>query len=161
MRRTGVIHANAPNNEVASIAVHEINHPSTPNQVAATKIIAPAMRDRPSPSRRTAGSSSCAPRPILRAAPPAKWAIPVQVRPIAWAIPANALGTGPGLAGLEFLPRGRAGVFFFGLLFALLGEDPRVRVDVREAMGTSVPTVEANSLQSHTSRVSQIDTFTG
>ena len=141
MRRTGVIHANAPNNEVASIAVHEMNHPSTPNQVAATKIIAPEMRDRPSPSRRTAGSSSFAPRPIPRAAPPAKWAIPVQVRPIARASPANALGTGPGLAGPEFLPRGRAGVFFLGLLFALFGEDPRVRVDVREAMGTSVPTV--------------------
>ena len=138
-----------------------MNHPSTPNQVAAIKIIAPAMRDRPSPSRRTAGSSSLAPRPIPRAAPPAKWAIPVQMRPIARTRLPKALGTGPGLVGPDFLRLERAGVLRLGLLFALLREDPRVRVDVREAIGRSVPTAQANSLQSHTPRVSQILTYGG
>jgi len=42
------------------------------------------------------------------------------------------------------------------LLLDLLGEDPRVRVDVREAIEVSVPSQTINPQQSHASRVSQI-----
>ena len=42
-----------------------------------------------------------------------------------------------------------------GLLLDLLGEDPRVRVDVREAIGMSVPSQTINPQQSHAPRVSQ------
>gem|GEM_PF-1271050 len=41
-----------------------------------------------------------------------------------------------------------------GLLVDLLGEDPRVRVDMREAIEVSVPSDTGNPLQSHATRVS-------
>jgi hypothetical protein len=76
---------------------------------------------------------------------------------------AKARGTGPGRAGPDFRLAGAflalVGALFAlvrELLFDLLGEDPRVRVDVREAIVVSVPTYWANSLQSLTPRVSQV-----
>ena len=121
-------------------------------------IIEAAISDSPSPSRRKAGSISLAPRPIPLVAPPATCARPVQPRASVRPIAPKARGTGPAFTGLD-LPRAGALRFTlrFGVLFVLLGEDPRVRVDVREAIVGSVPNQRAIPLQSHASRVSHID----
>jgi len=71
---------------------------------------------------------------------------------------------GPGRAGPDF----RRAVTFRDLVDALfelerdrlvdvLGEDPRVRVDMREAIDVSVPSDTGNPLQSHATRVSHIE----
>ena len=57
-RIRGVSQASEPTMVVMTASAQDTNQPSTPNQVAATRIAAPATRARPSPSRRWAGSRS-------------------------------------------------------------------------------------------------------
>ena len=88
-----------PMRAVVTMLAHETNQPSTPNQVAATSVAAPAISARPSPSRRCAGSRSRAPRPRARAAPPTRCATPSQIARSSRPRAANSRGTGPGVTG--------------------------------------------------------------
>ena len=76
---SGAAYANVPIRVATPVWIAVPTAPGSPNQNSAAMMIALPTRNRPTPSRRSAGSRSRAEVPIARAAEPTRWASPNQI----------------------------------------------------------------------------------